>query len=167
MDSLITTFHIDWKIIIAQAINFLIVFLVLYFFAIKPLKKLMAERVDKISKGLTDATSNALVLENTKKEYDDMIVKAKMEADVIWKQGKMETEVKKTAMIAKAKGEVDVLIEAGKKTLEAEKIKMIGDAKKELVSLVVKATEKLLESKGASYDEEAVKAINSIDKNRA
>ena len=62
MDSLITTFHIDWKIIIAQAINFLIVFLVLYFFAIKPLKKLMAERVDKISKGLTDATSNALVL---------------------------------------------------------------------------------------------------------
>ena len=67
MDSLITTFHIDWKIIIAQVINFLIVFLVLYFFAIKPLKKMMAERADKISKGLTDATSNALVLENTKK----------------------------------------------------------------------------------------------------
>ena len=92
-----------------------------------------------------------------------MIVKARMEADAIWKQGKMETEVKKTAMIAKAKGEVDVMIEAGKKSLETEKVKMIEDAKKEIVSLVVKATEKLLEAKGASYDEEAVKAINGLE----
>lgn len=147
MDSLITTFHIDWKIIIAQAINFVIVFLVLYFFAIKPLKKMMAERSEKISKGLTDATSNAEVLQNTKKEYDDMIVKARTEADVIFKQAKKDAEVKKAEMIEKAKGEVDTMIASGKKSLEIEKIKMVEDAKKELAILVIKATEKVLEEK--------------------
>ena len=52
MDSLITTFHIDWKIVIAQVINFGIVFAVLYFFALKPLSKLMKEREDIISKAI-------------------------------------------------------------------------------------------------------------------
>ena len=55
MDSIISTFHIDWKIIIAQAINFVIVFAVLYFYALKPLSKLMKERSEKISQGLDDA----------------------------------------------------------------------------------------------------------------
>ena len=125
----------------------------------------MAERSEKISKGLTDATSNAQVLENTKKEYDEMMVKARMEADVIFKQGKKEAEAKKAEMMEKTKGEVDTMIASGKKTLEAEKIKMIEDAKKELVSLVVKATEKLLEKNGTSFDAEALQVVNSINKN--
>ena len=54
MDSIINTFHIDWKIIIAQAVNFGIVFVVLYIFALKPLNKLMAERAEKIKKGVED-----------------------------------------------------------------------------------------------------------------
>ena len=49
MDSIISTFHIDWKIIIAQAINFGVVFIVLYIFALKPLSKLMNERAEKIA----------------------------------------------------------------------------------------------------------------------
>ena len=55
MESIISTFHIDWKIIIAQMINFVIVFVVLYIFALKPLSKLMKERGEKIAKGIDDA----------------------------------------------------------------------------------------------------------------
>ena len=35
MESLISTFHIDFRLFIAQLINFAIVFSVLYFFAFK------------------------------------------------------------------------------------------------------------------------------------
>ena len=70
MNSIITTFHIDWKIILAQAVNFAIVFAVLYFFALKPLNKLMAERAEKIAKGVNDAKTNAETLTATKAEYD-------------------------------------------------------------------------------------------------
>ncbi len=52
MESIISTFHIDWKIIIAQAVNFAVVFIVLYIFALKPLSKLMAEEVRKFQREL-------------------------------------------------------------------------------------------------------------------
>src|SRR3990167_8785703 len=99
MESIISTFHIDWKIIIAQAVNFGVVFVVLYIFALKPLSKLMAERAEKIAKGVDDAKSNASVLEKTQKEYDEVMMRARIEANKIFQDGKKEVEIKKTAMI--------------------------------------------------------------------
>jgi F0F1-type ATP synthase membrane subunit b/b' len=40
-----------------------------------------------------------------------------------------------------------MIIENGKKNLEMEKAKMVEDAKKEIVSLAMKATEKLIANK--------------------
>ena len=146
MDSFITTFHIDWKIIIAQAINFGLIFLLIYFFALKPIKKIMAERTTSIEGGLNDAKTNSTLLAQTKKEYDEVIKKARAEAHEIYQEGKVEAENKKKKMLTEASEEVTVMIANGKKVLEAEKVKIIDEAKKEIVSLVVKATEKLLES---------------------
>jgi F-type H+-transporting ATPase subunit b len=147
MDSIISTFHIDWKIIIAQAINFGVVFVVLYIFALKPLSKLMTERSEKIAKGFDDAKINATLLEKTRAEYDEMLLKARAEANKIFQDGKKEAEKKKTLMLEEAKKEVAVVVENGKKILEVEKIKMVGEAKNEIVSLTMLATEKLISSK--------------------
>ena len=148
MGSLITIFHIDWKIIIAQVINFAVVFLVLYLFALKPLTKLMSEREGKIKKGVTDANANALMLEKTQKEYAEVLNKAKAEAHEFFMQGKREAEAKKAEMLETAKAEVASLILNGQKSLEAEKVKIVGEAKKDIASLVIKATEKVLTEKG-------------------
>ena len=163
MDSLITTFHIDWKIVIAQALNFGVVFAVLYFFALKPLSKLMKEREEKISKGITDAKENAVMIENTKKEYDEILNKARLEAHSIFQEGKKDAESKKAEMLEIAKKDVDNMIASGKKVLESEKAKIIEEAKQEIVSLVVKATEKLLESNpDEKFDEKVMSKIKKI-----
>lgn len=147
MESLITTFHIDWKIIIAQVINFGIVFLVLYLFALKPLKKMMAEREEKISKGLTDAHSNAEMLAKTRQEYEEIINKARAEAQVLFEQGKKEAEMKKAEMLQNTKKEIDLMIMNGQKNLELEKARIMESAKKDMVHLVIRATEKIMEDK--------------------
>jgi F-type H+-transporting ATPase subunit b len=162
MDSFIETFHIDWKIIIAQSVNFVIVLFVLYFLLVKPLKKLMAERSETISGGLNDAKVNAELLLNTKKEYEEVLSRARAEAHTIFQEGKVEAENKKSEMIEKAKKEVETMIANGKKMLESEKVKILEEAKKEIVSLVVLSTEKLLESRPDEKGEE--KAINQIKK---
>lgn len=163
MDSFIETFHIDWKIIIAQVINFAIVLFVLQFLALKPLKKLMKERTERIEGGLSDATKNAEILKNTKKEYDEVIVNARNEAHTIFQEGKQEALEKKKEMLVSAGKEVETMISNGKKVLEAEKIKMIEEAKNEIVSLVVKATEKLLEThKDESFEKKALEQIKKI-----
>src|SRR3989344_4512918 len=144
MESIINTFHVDWKIIVAQAVNFGIVLAVLYFFALKPLNKLMAERAEKIAKGVNDAKTNAELLIATKSEYEVALAKARAEAQTIFQEGRKKAEAKRAEMMDAAKTEVKTLIENGKKTLEAQKIKMVEEAKKEVVSLAVAAPKKIL-----------------------
>jgi F-type H+-transporting ATPase subunit b len=160
MDSFIETFHIDWKIILAQSVNFVVVLFVLYFLLVKPLKKLMKERTENIAGGLNDAKVNAELLLNTKKEYDQVIANARTEAHTIFQEGKAEAESKKVEMLEQAKKEVETMITNGKKMLESEKAKILEEAKKEIVSLVVLSTEKLLESN--PDDKLEGKAINQI-----
>ena len=144
MEEFIETFHIDWKLMIAQIVNFGIVFLVFYFLAAKPLGKLIKDRTNEIETGLTDAKENAELLEKTKKEYSDVLTKARMEAQKIFEEGKKEALAKKDAMLNDARSEVETMIEAGRKNLEAEKIKMVADAKNELASLALLAANKII-----------------------
>jgi F-type H+-transporting ATPase subunit b len=163
MSSIISTFNIDWKIIIAQMINFAIVFVVLYIFALKPLSKLMAERSEKIAKGIDDAKTNAKLLEETRGEYEAALVKAKSEANKIFQDGKKEAEVKKTQMLEDAKKEVSITIENGKKMLEAEKVKMVDEAKKEIVALAMATTEKLIGGKvDGSFNNKTVEELKNL-----
>jgi F-type H+-transporting ATPase subunit b len=163
MESIISTFHIDWKIIIAQAINFAVVFVVLYIFALKPLSKLMAERSEKIAKGIDDAKTNEKLLEETRAEYEAALVKARNEANKIFQDGKKEAEAKKVSMLEDAKKEVSTVIENGKKTLETEKTKMVEEAKKEIVALAMAATEKLISNKiDGSFNEKTVKELSNL-----
>ncbi|MSU55544.1 MAG: ATP synthase F0 subunit B [Candidatus Taylorbacteria bacterium] len=147
MASIISTFHIDWQIIVAQAINFVIVFAVLYIFVLKPLNKLMAERSEKIAKGVHDARQNAEMLALTKTEHEAIILKAKSDAQAIFQDGRKKSEAKRAEMLEEAKADVEKLIANGKKTLEAEKVKMVEEARMEVSSLVVEATKKILEKR--------------------
>ncbi len=163
MESIIETFHIDWKVIIAQAVNFGVVFLVLYVFALKPLNKLMKERSEKISQGIDDAKISKELLGKTEEEYEAALRKARNEANVIFQEGKKEAEVRKAEMLKDARAEVTKMIEGGKRDLEAEKGKMIEDAKKEIVALTMKVAERILSQKPDSgYEERAVKELNNI-----
>lgn len=164
MDSLISTFHIDWKLIVAQMVNFAIVFFVLYKYAIKPLGKLMDERGKTIEKGLSDAKENAAKLAETEQEYAKALAAARKEAGEIVTSAKHEAEAEKARIMESAKAEAATIITTGKAQLEAEKAKMITDAKKELADLVIAATEKVLEGtvKGGVEDALVTKSINEV-----
>jgi F-type H+-transporting ATPase subunit b len=160
MDSFIETFHIDWKIMIAQAVNFGVVLVVFYLFALKPLKKVMSERSARIEKGLVDAKRHSEILALTQKEADEITSKARLEAHEIFQSGKNDAEEKKADMIRIAQEEVNRMVEQGKKSLEAEKNKMMEEVKKEVVYLVVRATEKLLEDEvDSSFVDKQLKKI--------
>lgn len=159
MESLISTFHIDWKIIIAQLINFGVVILVVYVFALKPLKKLMSERSSKIARGIHDAEANAEILKATTTEYDKALREARAKALVIFNEGKKEAEEKRNELLSQTATEVEEMIANGKKALETEKEKMLLDAKKEVANLVIQATQKILETEDTSNIEEKVAGV--------
>jgi ATP synthase F0 subunit b len=144
MDSLITTFHIDFKIIIAQLINFAIVFAVLYWFALKPLMKVMSNRTETIEKGLNDAKVSADKLSQAEKEYSAMVIKARQESQEILKAAKEDATQNREQILKEAKEEVAKVVTQGKNQLAQEKLTMIQEAKAEVISLVVEGVKKVL-----------------------
>jgi F-type H+-transporting ATPase subunit b len=105
----------------------------------------MSAREEKITKGLSDAKTNAEIIMKTQQEYTEAINVAKAEAHELFKKGKSEALAKRTEMLAQAEQEVALMISKGKQSLEAEKAKIIADAKNDIVRLVIMATEKVLE----------------------
>jgi F-type H+-transporting ATPase subunit b len=132
---------------LAQLFNFGLVFVCLYFIAAKPLRKLIDDRDEEIKKGLADAKTNAEILENTAKESEAAMRKARTETNEIFDKAKKEVENKKTEMIENAKKEVSDMLAQGKKMLDTEREKMITEAKNEVAGLVISATEKILAEK--------------------
>lgn len=160
MESIISTFHVDVRLLIAQMVNFAIVFSVLYFFALKPLVAVMKERADKIEKSLNDAKNINAKLDETKKDYDKIISEAKKEASEILEKVRVDAETRKTEIVNKAKEEIGVIINQEKEAVREEKNRAIQEIKKEVAELVALSIEKILgEKMDLSKDKELIKKI--------
>lgn len=163
MEALISTFHIDWKLMVAQIINFILVFLAIYLLAAKPLRKTIEERTKEIETGLTNSKKNREILENTKKEYEETMLKARNEAGEFIKNAREENELKKKEMLENTNKEVLAMIENGKKSLEKEREIMMASVKKEIVDLVIATTEKVLEEKiDSKYKDKVIKELSNL-----
>jgi len=163
MESIVSTFHIDWKIILAQAVNFGLVLLVLYFFAVKPLQKLMRERSERIARGVADAKANALLLEKSQSEYKATLVRARKEGEEFFEKAKREAIIEKEKLLEDARLEVARVKADGERKMEEEKIRMVKEAKGEVASLVLQASERLLDEKlPRGYDAKAIEELIKV-----
>jgi F-type H+-transporting ATPase subunit b len=151
MENLIETFHIDFKLFIAQVINFAIVFAVLYWFAFKPLAKVMSARSEKIAKSLDDAKKVEEKLAQTKSEFSKAMAEAKKQANLILEKAGREADARRAEMVARAKEEIGQIINQEKEKMRAEKARTFKEIKKEVADLVIAAVEKVL---GEKVDQE-------------
>ncbi|HEX8974186.1 MAG TPA: F0F1 ATP synthase subunit B [Patescibacteria group bacterium] len=156
MEELIKTFQIDWKLILAQLVNFAIVFFVLKKFAYGPVLKMMNERTNKIEKGIKDAEeSHKKLLEITEKEKA-VLVEAKKQAQEIVAKAEEVAVKNKEEILVEAKAQAEkILIESAKK-IENEKNQMMAEVKAQVAELVVAATGKVI---GKKMDTEKDKAL--------
>jgi F-type H+-transporting ATPase subunit b len=156
MGSLIETFHIDIKLIIAQMVNFAIVFGVLYWFAFKPLTKVMAGRSEKIAKSLDDAKKIEEKLAKTEAEFNQTMAEAKKQANAILEKAAAQADAKKKETVIRAKEEIGQIINQEKQKMQAEKAATLKEIKKEVADLVILTVEKVL---GEKMDEKKDKEI--------
>lgn len=161
MEELIKTFHIDIKLIIAQAVNFGIVLLVLWKFAYKPILKTLNDRSSKIEKGIQDAENSQIKLAEMEKKEKEVLLKAREEAQKIIQQAEKTAlqNAKDLEIVAKVQSEKT--LEDAKKQIEQEKNKSVKEAKSEIAELVMSATEKIIgEKMDSNKDKELIeKAI--------
>lgn len=147
---------IDWRLLIAQLVNFLILVLILYKFLYKPLLKMLEGRKEKIEKGLRDAEQLGVELERTKELQAEEIKKAKVEAHAIIEEAEKRAEAAGAETKQKTKAEVEKLITVAKNQMIEEKEKMMIEVKKEATGLVIAVAEKVV---GKMVDAKAQKGL--------
>ena len=147
MESIISTFHIDWKIIITQAINFGVVFVVLYFYALKPLGKLMKERGEKIEMGLSDAKKSNELLQKATLEYDKNTIKLRQISIDAQKELQKDLEQLRAKNLDRIKMDNEQWTKKRIEQMEIDKKTLVEGAKNELVSLAILVAEKIMQDK--------------------
>jgi len=147
MESIISTFHIDWKIIVAQAINFIIVFVVLYLYALKPLNKLMKERGEKIATGIEDAKKSNELLQKATEEHKQNTIKLRQMAMDAQKELGKELEQLRIKNLDRIKADNDEWTKKRIEQMDIDKKALVESAKNELVSLAMLAAKKIMEEK--------------------
>ncbi|MBI4599800.1 F0F1 ATP synthase subunit B [Candidatus Uhrbacteria bacterium] len=135
---------IDWKLLIAQLINFAILLVVLYKFVYRPLLAMLEKRETMIAKSVDDARAIEERLRQTEKMSEEILIKTRQEAAQILETAGQTAEQRQNATIEKTKDDVRQIVEQTRTMLKNEKETLIHEARGHIAQLVVSATERVL-----------------------
>lgn len=156
MEELIEKLGINWKLILAQIVNFGILFFVLKKFAYKPILELLEKREKRI-KEAQDFTEGVEIkmkeLDNITKEK---LNEAALKADEIIHKAKESAKEREKEIIAQALEKSKKIADEARWLAQQEKEKAFQELKGEVGSLVVLAAEKII---GKEIDRENAKHL--------
>lgn len=143
--------QLDPGLFIWTIVTFLLLFGVLAKFAWKPLLKILKDREDFIKSSLEDAEKAQETLTRLNEEGEEIINKARGEAQTILSQGKAAATKLKEDTLNDAKETAKAIITDAEKQILVEKEKAIAEIKGEVVNLSLSVAEKLIK-KNLSVD---------------
>lgn len=151
---------VEWKLLLAQGVNFAVLFFVLKRFAYKPMLDFLASRTERIEQGIKDAEQAKSKLESVLEEEKSILKKAREEA----RQVVLEAEEQAKERVIKREQEAETKIKQlfldNETRLTEEREKMLRDVKNEVALLVTESVEKvLLEKVDASKDRELIERL--------
>jgi F-type H+-transporting ATPase subunit b len=141
------TLGVNWKLFLAQLVNFAVVLFVFWKWVVKPLGKTLTDRQNKIESGLKNATH----MEEEKQKFDEWKVmemqKVRGEAEKMLKMATETADKVKQEMVTNAQEQSTKMIEQAKAAIEQEKTQMLKEVRTNVADLVILASEKILRSK--------------------
>jgi F-type H+-transporting ATPase subunit b len=165
--SIVEKFGIEWHYVVWQIASFLILFVVLYKFGIKPTVATMEERNKKIESGLKHAEEMQAKLAAAAQESAQIVKNAQLEAQKIVDEARKTSKEYTDKQNAEALQRSADLMAKAQQSIELEHKKMINEARGEIARLVVSTTERVLAKKltdadRAAYNDTAAKELASL-----
>ncbi|TAJ14386.1 ATP synthase F0 subunit B [Patescibacteria group bacterium] len=144
MGELFSTFGLDVRLLVIQSVNFGITLLVLWYFLYRPLLKIMAERKEKIAKGVQDAEEAERTRKSTEDARSGILTSAEQEAANLMDRAVGEGKDERAKIVKMAQERSDALVaDARAEALELQR-KALQDSEKEVTRMAILAAEKIL-----------------------
>lgn len=164
---LLTKLGIDFKLLLAQVVNFLILLFVLWRFLYRPILSLLDKRKKQIEEGLNLHQKAKEELENIQKDRKEILKQAQIEYEEMMRRAKEEAESRKNEIIMETEKRAKDLLKESQTKIMAHKEQMLKDLKQEVAEVVILTAQKVLQEKiDEKKDKELIeKAINHITQN--
>jgi len=137
-------FGVKLPTLIAQMINFCLVALVLYKFAVKPIVATLDERQQKIADGLQYAEEMKAQLAAAERERSEKIKTAAVDAQKILTESREQSKEMIEQKTQEAAAQAEAIIRKASEAAELERQKMLADVRQEVARLVVATSSKVL-----------------------
>ena len=152
MQSLIQNLGLDWKLFLAQAVNFLIVLVVLRLTVYKPLLAFLASRKKKIEEGVAKSEEADLRLREASELKKNKMKEAETEVLKMMKRAESRAQEETKKIFAEAATKEAGIMKTALERIEAEKTAERKKLYEEAVTLVKKTIAKTVEMNPESID---------------
>jgi len=150
---------ISWSTLIAQIVNFVILFGLLYLVAYKPIMRMLDERSQRVKDSMEQTESIKEQAANAEGEVKKQLEAAGKEGQEVVARAMRTGEEARQKAQQEARQEAEVLIDKARLEIERERDEAIDELRKEFTDLTIEAAGKVIEQ---SLDKEAHRQL--IDK---
>lgn len=148
--------QLDPGLFVWTILTFLVLLGVLAKFAWNPLLKMLKDRENLIRSSLDDAEKAQMELARLNSEGEDIINKARSEAQTILAEGKAAASKLKDETLNGAKDQAKSILSDAEKQIQIEKDKAIAEIKSEVVDLSLSVATKLIKKNISREDNQAL-----------
>jgi F-type H+-transporting ATPase subunit b len=138
---------IDFSVVAFQAVNVIVLLIVLNLILYKPLSKLLADREKRIKEGVENAEKADVSLRESKTIREDMMKSARVEGQTVMDKARKDGETLKNSILAEAQNQAKSIVDNGHQVIAMEKAKTMEELKAKAVGLIVMAAEKVIREK--------------------
>ncbi|MCU0847204.1 MAG: F0F1 ATP synthase subunit B [Spirochaetes bacterium] len=155
---------VDPGLLLWTVITFLILLLILWKAAWKPIVEALDSRAEKIRGDIENAEKSRQEAEKILNQHREMMANARSESAQIISKGREEAEKIKNDIVDKANSESKAIAERAKKEIEMVKEKALTDLKAEVVMLSTEIAAKIINKNINADDQKSLvnEALNKI-----
>ncbi|MBN2068980.1 MAG: F0F1 ATP synthase subunit B [Opitutales bacterium] len=155
VSDLVNTFGINLKMMLVQAINFGLLMVVIYKFAVKPVNEKAEERRQQIADGLKYAEEMKQKLTEAEKQQAEVLREASLQAQELLQDARIQAKELLERETQAATAKVETMFEKGREATEMERQKILAETRSEIARLVVMTSAKVLQSELSDAQKDA------------
>ena len=143
---MLETLGIHFPSLAIYLVNFLLVLLLLYLFAYKPILRLMDQRAERIRESLEAADTARQEAASSQEAIQEQVTEARREGQRIMDQAREASERFRTEEMDKARQEAEAFVERAKKDIARERDTALQEVRASFGDLAITAAERVIRS---------------------
>ena len=157
MQELLQKLGIDWRLLLSQVVNFLLLIIILRAFAYKPILAILKKRQEKIREGILKAERADERLEEAGVLASEKLKSAEREGLILIRDAEGRAKKEEVKLIAKAHKKEEAILKSAEEVSRAKAEEARREVEKEAAMLVRQAIAKTVELSPDVIDEKLIK----------